>query len=112
MILAPAVRVGNLLFVSGAAGLDRTTGKLVGPDLESQARQTMENLGRVLKAAGASWSNVVKVTCWLVQPIEGFATWNKVFKEYFPTNPPARSTVGSGIVVKDALIEVELIAEL
>ena len=70
----------------------------------------MENLGRVLKAAGSSWDKVVKVNCYLVYPQKDFADWNKVFKEYFPQNPPASTTVGASIAMEGALIEVELIA--
>ncbi len=61
MTIAPGVRAGNLLFVSGSAG--HKNGKVVGPDIESQARQAMENLGEVLKAAGTSWDKVFKVGC-------------------------------------------------
>jgi 2-iminobutanoate/2-iminopropanoate deaminase len=70
----------------------------------------MENLGRVLRAAGSSWEKVVKVNCFLVHAQRDFAGWNAVWKEYFPTNPPARTTVGGDIAMEGALIEVELIA--
>lgn len=109
MVIAPAVRVGDLLYLSGSAGHD-AAGKLVGDDIESQARQAMENLGRVLKAAGSSWDKVVKLNCFLVEVQRDFAGWNKVFKEYFPKNPPARTTVGGDIAMEGALIEVEVIA--
>jgi 2-iminobutanoate/2-iminopropanoate deaminase len=110
MVIAPAVRVGDLLFLSGSAGFDAEQGKLAGDDVESQARQTMKNLGRVLEAAGSSWEKVVKVNCFLVEAKRDFAGWNVVFKEYFPKNPPARTTVGGDIAMEGALIEVELIA--
>jgi 2-iminobutanoate/2-iminopropanoate deaminase len=110
MVIAPATRIGDLLYLSGTAGYDREKGALAGPDIESQARQAMENLGRVLKAAGSSWEKVVKVNCFLVHAARDFAGWNTVWKEYFPTNPPARTTVGGDIAMEGALIEVELIA--
>lgn len=111
MVIAPGVRIGNLIYISGSAGRNPETGTLA-PDIEGQARQAMENLGRVLKAAGSSWDKVVKVNCFLVHAARDFQGWNKVWKEYFPTNPPARTTVGGDIAMEGALIEVELIATL
>jgi len=108
MVIAPGVRVGDLIYVSGSAGAK--AGKLAGDDIVSQARQSMENLGRVLKAAGSSWDKVVKVNCFLVHAARDFQGWNTVWKEFFPKNPPARTTVGAAIAMKGALIEVELIA--
>jgi 2-iminobutanoate/2-iminopropanoate deaminase len=108
MVIAPGVRIGNLLYVSGSAGAK--AGKLAGDDVESQARQAMLNLGVVLQAAGSSWDKVVKVNCFLVHAARDFGGWNKVFKEFFPSNPPARTTVGGDIAMEGALIEVELIA--
>lgn len=110
MVIAPAVRIGDLLYLSGTAGYDAEEGALAGDDIESQARQAMANLGKVLKAAGSSWENVVKVNCFLVHAQRDFAGWNVVFKEIFPQNPPARTTVGGDIAMEGALIEVELIA--
>ena len=108
--IAPGVRIGNLLFLSGTAGYDRERGGLAGDDIESQSRQALKNLGVVLEAAGSSWDKVVKVNCFLVHAARDFAGWNKVFKEFFPTDPPARTTVGGDIAMEGALIEVELIA--
>jgi len=110
LVIAPGTRIGDLIYLSGSAGYDSAKGALAGDDVESQARQAMENLGRVLKAAGSSWEKVVKVNCFLVHVARDFAGWNKVWKEYFPKNPPARTTVGGDIAMEGALIEVELIA--
>ena len=110
MVIAPGVQAGDLIFLSGTVGVDRTTGRLVGKDIESQARQALENLGLVLEAAGSSWDKVVKVTCFLVHARRDFAGWNKVWKSFFPQNPPARTTVGADIAMEGALVEVELIA--
>lgn len=108
MTIAPGVKVGNFLWVSGSAGAK--DGKLPGEwDIVAQSRQAMENLGRVLQAAGTSWENVIKVNCFLVDAARDFAGWNKVFKEYFPTNPPARTTVGGDIAMNGALVEVEMV---
>jgi 2-iminobutanoate/2-iminopropanoate deaminase len=110
IVIAPGVRVGNLLYLSGTVGVDQVKGKLAGGNIESQARQAMRNLEKVLEAAGSSWEKVFKVTCFLVHPKRDFAGWNVVFKEYFPKNPPARTTVGAAIAMEGALIEVEVIA--
>jgi len=108
MTIAPGVKVGNFLWVSGSAGAK--DGQLPGDwDIVAQSRQAFENLGRVLEAAGTSWENVVKVNCFLVDAARDFAGWNKVFKEYFPTNPPARTTVGGDIAMNGALVEVEMV---
>ena len=103
------VKVGNLLFSSGYAGLD-ASGNVPGPDIESQARQCFSSLGQVLAEAGSDWSKVVKVTCFLTHPERDLAGWNKVFVEHFPTKPPARSTVGCRLLNPAWLIEIELIA--
>lgn len=108
MVIAPGVRVGDVIYVSGSAGAK--DGELAGDDIESQARQAMENLGEVLEAAGSSWDKVFKLNCYLTEAARDFEGWNKVFKEYFPENPPARTTVGAQIAMEGALVEVELIA--
>ncbi|MFP3895520.1 MAG: RidA family protein [Anaerolineales bacterium] len=108
MVIAPGVRVGDVIYVSGSAGAK--DGELAGDDIESQARQAMENLGEVLEAAGSSWDKVFKLNCYLTEAARDFQGWNKVFKEYFPEDPPARTTVGAQIAMEGALIEVEVIA--
>jgi 2-iminobutanoate/2-iminopropanoate deaminase len=108
MTIAPGTQAGDFLYISGSAGAK--DGKLAGDDIESQARQSLENLGRVLKTAGSSYDKVVKVNCFLTNPQRDFAGWNKVFKEFFPTDPPARTTVGAAIGMQGALIEVDFIA--
>ena len=108
MVIAPGAAADDLLFISGSAGAK--DGSLAGDDIESQARQAMENLGAVLKAAGSDWSKVVKLNCFLTHAQRDFQVWNTVFKEYFPKDPPARTTVGAAIALPGALIEVDLIA--
>lgn len=108
---SPGIKVGNLLFLSGMAGLT-DEGKVPGPDVVSQARQAFANLGRVLEAAGASWQDVVKVTCYLTHPQRDLAGWNAVWREVFPTNPPARATVGSALLADSWVIEIDMIAAL
>jgi 2-iminobutanoate/2-iminopropanoate deaminase len=108
VFMAPGVIADNLIFPSGSAGLK--DGKVAGPDIESQARQAFENIGAVLKAAGSGWEKVVKVTCYLTNPKRDIGGWNKVFGEYFPKNPPSRTTIGCSLLNDEWLIEIELVA--
>lgn len=86
-----AVRVGALLFTSGQPGIDPKTGVVAGPDFEAQARQAFTNLATVLEDAGSSLADVVRVTCFMADA-SAFAALNALFQEYFPHEPPARST--------------------
>src|SRR3954452_410120 len=86
-----AVRHGDLIFVSGQAGLDPTTGQIVGATFELQARQAFENLRTLLEDVGSGLDRVVKTTCFLAVP-EAFDTLNALYAEYFPTAAPVRST--------------------
>ncbi len=106
---SPAIQAGNFVYLSGSAGIDEQ-GNVPGPDIVSQARQVMKNLSGPLHAAGSSWDKVVKVNCYLTHAARDFEGWNQVWKEYFPTDPPARTTVGNGMLREEWLIEVNLIA--
>ena len=86
-----AIRAGEFIFTAGQAGLEPLTGAPAGEDFETQARQAFDNLRAVLEDAGSSMQRVVKVTCF-VGDSAGFATLNALFAEYFPRDPPARST--------------------
>ena len=85
-----AVRLGELLFVAGQAGLDPRTGALAGATFELQARQAFENLRAILEDAGSGLHRVVKTTCFLAAP-EAFDQLNALYAEYFPVAPPVRS---------------------
>lgn len=86
-----AVRVGELIFVAGQAGLDPASGRVVGTSFELQARQAFENLRAILQDADSGLDRVVKTTCFLAVP-EAFDQLNALYAEYFPVSPPARST--------------------
>lgn len=86
-----AVRAGDFLFISGQAGIDPTSGDKAGDDFETQARQAFENLKTCLECSGSSMEEVVKVITWLGDPGQR-AALNDLFEEYFPVDPPARST--------------------
>jgi 2-iminobutanoate/2-iminopropanoate deaminase len=86
-----AVRVGDLLFVSGQPGIDPATGAVPDGDFEAEARQAFENLRRVVQAAGLDMDRIAKTTVYL-SSAEAFPAMNALFAEFFPTNPPTRAT--------------------
>lgn len=103
-----AVRAGNYIFVSGSGGfVDKDGRELKG--IEAQTRQCLENIKQILEAAGSSLSDVVKTTIFLVNTND-FTQMNEVYRSYFPKDRPARSTVVTGLVRSDMLIEIECIA--
>lgn len=102
-----AVRLGDLLFIAGQAGIDATTG--TAPDaFDAQARQAFQNLATVLEAAGSSLQHVAKTTIFLTNA-ENFPKLNELYAEFFPTNPPARS-VPIVQLPRGLLISIECIA--
>ena len=103
-----ATRVGNLLFIAGQSGVDFTTGKIF-DDFETQARQAFENIKTILSAAGSGMQQVAKTTVWLCDA-ENFEILNKLYAEYFPINPPARSTPVVKLPKENMLISIEAIA--
>lgn len=106
-----AVRVGDFLFLSGQIPLQPETGELVTESFEAQVRQVFENLKAVLNAAGADFSHVVKTTVFL-KNMDDFAQMNGIYAEFFPSAPPARSTVQAAKLPRDVAIEIEAIAYL
>jgi 2-iminobutanoate/2-iminopropanoate deaminase len=103
-----AVKVGNLLFVSGQGPINPKTRKKVSGGIREQTRQVLENINNILKAAGLSLENIVKVTVF-IRDIKDFSEMNEVYKEYFKSNPPARTTV-QAVPPGDIAIEIDAIA--
>ena len=103
-----AVKAGNLLFCSGQIALDPATGELAPAEIKAQSEQVMKNLAAVLEAAGYTFDEVVKTTCFL-SDMSYFAEFNAVYEKYF-ISKPARSCVAAAALPKGALVEVELIA--
>ena len=89
---SPAIRAGNLLFISGQVGFDPATGALIDGDISAQTDQVMRNIGALLEAAGTDFAHVVRTTVFLADMGE-FATMNEVYARYVVDPPPARSTV-------------------
>lgn len=96
------------VFTSGQIPADPQTGAIVGEDITTQAEQVMKNLGGVLEAAGVTYEDTVKTTCFLAN-MEDFAAFNAVYEKYF-TGKPARSCVAVKSLPKNVLCEVEAIA--
>lgn len=103
-----AILAGNVIYTSGQIALDPVSGQLVGSDIQAQTEQVMKNLSAVLKAAGASFDNAVKTTCFLAD-IADFAAFNEIYAKYI-TSAPARSCVAVKSLPKGALVEVEVVA--
>lgn len=104
-----AVIIGNLVFTSGQIPINPASGNIEAADIKAQTEQVCKNLSEVLRAAGSSLQNAVKTVCFL-QNIEDFSAFNEVYAKYF-TGKPARSCVAVRSLPKNALVEVEVIAE-
>ena len=106
-----AIRAGNLLFLSGQIPLDPATGNLVDGDVTVQTERVLQNISAVLKAAGASFADVVRTTVFLADMNE-FAAMNAVYGKYVIDPPPARSTVQVARLPRDVRVEIDVIAVL
>jgi len=103
-----AIQVGDFVFTAGQLPLDPATGKLIEGGIEEQTRQVLRNIAAVLEAAGSSLDRVVKTTVFLGN-MGDFRAMNEVYSEFFPDEPPARSTVEVGLAL-GALVEIDAIA--
>jgi reactive intermediate/imine deaminase len=100
-------RAGDLVFLSGQIAFGRD-GKITAADIEGQTRQVLQNISSVLAECGCTLRDVVNATIWLANA-DDFARFNQIYAEYFPANPPARSTVISGLLA-GALVEIAVVA--
>lgn len=99
---------GGVLYTSGQIPIDPATGEISEGGIQAQAEQVMKNISAVLEAAGSSFENVVKTTCFL-SDMENFGAFNEIYGKYF-VNKPARSCVAVKTLPKNVLCEVEVIA--
>ncbi len=104
-----AVVAGNMLFASGQLPIDPATGEMLAADIALQTRQILKNLNAILGVAGFGLGDVVKTTVFL-KDMQDFAAMNEVYREFFPSDSPARSTVQVARLPKDSMIEIEAIA--
>jgi 2-iminobutanoate/2-iminopropanoate deaminase len=108
---SPAIRAGNLLFISGQIPIDPATGNLVEGDMAAQADRVMKNLVALLEAAGVGFSHVVRTTVFIADMNE-FSAMNEVYAKYLVDPPPARATVQVARLPRDVKIEIDAIAVL
>ena len=106
---SPALRAGQLLFLSGQIPIDPATGQMVTGTVAVQTRRVMDNLGALLEAAGLSFNHVVRTTVFLAD-MNDFATVNEIYGTYFSEPYPARATVQVARLPKDARVEIEVTA--
>jgi len=106
---SPAIKAGNLLFVSGQIPIDPASGELVTGDIAAQTEQVMRNVGALLRAAGVGFEHVVRTTVFLAD-MNDFVAMNEIYGQYFKEPYPARATVQVARLPKDARVEIDLIA--
>ena len=116
-----ARKVGNLLFLSGIGPRKRgvkeipgvsqdASGNIISYDIEQQCRSVFENVRIILEASGSRWENIVDVTVFLTNMKDDFRTVNQIYAEYFPENPPCRTTVEVTAFPTPIAIELKCIA--
>jgi 2-iminobutanoate/2-iminopropanoate deaminase len=106
-----AVVAGGFLFASGQIPLDPATGRLVSGTMADETRRVLDNLGAILKAAGAGFDDVVKTTVYL-SDMADFAAMNEVYATYFSAPAPARATVQAAALPKGVRVEIDLVAHI
>lgn len=102
---------GKFLFVSGQVGFDPSTGAMAGDDVQTQARQVLNNLRAIVEAGGGSLADVVKTTVYLAS-IDDYKAVNAIYAEFFGENPPARAAFGGLQLPAGALVEIECIVSI
>jgi 2-iminobutanoate/2-iminopropanoate deaminase len=108
---SPAIRSGALFLSSGQLGLDPATGALVPGGTAAETKQAILNLQRLLEAAGGSLADILKTTVYL-RDLGDFTQMNSIYAEFFPHEPPARTTIQAAALPKSAAVEIEGIAML
>jgi 2-iminobutanoate/2-iminopropanoate deaminase len=106
---SPAVRAGQLLFISGQVSIDPPSGQFVAGDIKAETRRVLENIGALLTAGGLGYSAVVRTTVFLAD-INDFAAMNEVYGGFFDEPYPARATIQVARLPRDARVEIDAIA--
>ncbi|HEY0978466.1 MAG TPA: RidA family protein [Flavobacteriales bacterium] len=118
-----ARRVGDLLFLSGVGPRERGTrripgveldaeGRITSYDIETQVRSVFQNVKWILEDAGSSWERIVDVTVFLTNMKDDFATYNRLWKEYFEVDPPCRTTLEINCLPTPIAIELKVVATI
>ncbi|XP_076864707.1 2-iminobutanoate/2-iminopropanoate deaminase-like isoform X2 [Brachyhypopomus gauderio] len=110
-IYSQAVVVDRTMYISGQIGLDVASGQLVTGGVQAQAKQALNNMGEILKAAGCGYENVVKTTV-LLADINDFNCVNDIYKQFFSRNFPARAAYQVAALPRGGLVEIEAVAVL
>jgi len=105
------IRHGDLVYVAGQVALDPATGQVVAGGIREQTRQVLQNVEAILQAGGTSLAHSVECLC-LLSDIGDFAAFNEVYKTFFPTDPPVRTTVGAVLPRPGLLIEIRTVAAM
>jgi 2-iminobutanoate/2-iminopropanoate deaminase len=108
---SPALKAGNMVFLSGSIPLDPVSGQLIEGGIKEQTTRVMENIKALLAAAGADFNQVVRTTVFMVDLGE-FAAMNEIYASYFSAPYPARSTVQVVKLPRDVRVEIDVIAIL
>jgi 2-iminobutanoate/2-iminopropanoate deaminase len=108
---SPAVKIGNMVFLSGSIPLDPVSGQLVEGGITEQTTRVLDNIKALLAAAGAGFPNVVRTTVFMIDLAE-FGAMNEVYSKYFSAPYPARSTVQVARLPRDVRVEIDVIAIL
>jgi 2-iminobutanoate/2-iminopropanoate deaminase len=106
---SPGILAGDTLYLAGQLGRDPATTKIVPGGIEAETRQTLTNIREVLREAGMDFGDVVNVTAYIVD-FKDFDAYNKVYREFFPKDPPARATVGVSALNQGGRVELQMIA--
>lgn len=104
-----AIKTEKMVYTAGQIGFEPATMEIVAGGVETETRQALTNLKNILEASGSGLEHVVKTTVFL-QDMADFPKMNAIYTEYFPENPPARSTVEVAALPKGALVEIEAVA--
>lgn len=105
-----AIQVGNLIYTSGQIPIDPATGQFVEGGIKEQTRQSLSNIQAILQEAGLTMASVVKTTVFMADMAD-FADMNSIYAEFFTEPYPARSAVAVKTLPKNALVEIEVVAE-
>lgn len=104
-----AIKTDTMVYTAGQIGFEPSTMEIVKGGVEAETRQALTNLKNILEASGSGLGHVVKTVVFL-QDMADFPKMNAIYTEYFPENPPARSTVQVAALPKGALVEIEAVA--
>ena len=104
-----AIKANGFVFTAGQVAFDPATGQIVDGDIAVQTERVMQNLAAILKASGTGFDKVVRCGVFL-KSMNDFTAMNEVYGRYFPSAPPARSTVEVARLPKDVLVEIDIIA--